>query len=236
VVGGDFYDVLPLGHGTTGIAVGDAVGHGLAAALVARDVVVGLRVALDRGRPPAGVFARLNRVLRAGLPGRAFASVVYAELRPDGRVAYVSAGHPPALCLRSGARRFLGRSGPVLGPFEQVSYRATRSRLAPGELLVLYTDGIVERRDPKGDLYGVERLAQVVEAHATEPLSEILERVFAQATDFGAGAPWSDDATLVIVRREASSGGVAAAGGRGHRLRSASASARHGADERRSPS
>ena len=199
VVGGDFYDFHELG-GTTGVVVGDAVGHGLSAALVARDVVVGLRVALDRRRPAPGVLARLNRVLRAGLPGRAFASLFYVEVHPDGRFEYVSAGHPPALCVTASSRRALRRGGPVLGPFEQVSFRRTRGRLRVGEMLVLYTDGIVERRNLQGETFAEHRLADVVASCADAPVQDILDRVFAQAMEFGNG-PWSDDATVVILRR-----------------------------------
>lgn len=164
-----------------GIAVGDASGHGLPTGLVARDVVVGLRVGLDRGMRIAGLLTRLNRVLRAGLPERAFASLFYVELRADGDLEYVSAGHPPALRVRRNGCTALRQGGPVLGPVEHVTYRRTSSRFERGETLLLYTDGLTERRAPDGELLGEERLAAEVAKHADPTPEVVIERVLARA-------------------------------------------------------
>lgn len=200
-VGGDLFDVFPFGKAGLGVAVGDAAGHGLPAALVARDVVVGLRVGLDRGMRIGGVLTRLNRVLRAGLPESAFASLFYAEVHGDGRLEYVSAGHPPALRVRRGGYTALRQGGPVLGPIEHVTYRRTSSRLEHGETLLLYTDGITERRSPNGELYGEERLAADVRAFADAPVDAVVEGLFERVRAFGGGAPWADDLTVVALRR-----------------------------------
>lgn len=200
-VGGDLFDFFPFGADTLGVAVGDASGHGLPAALVARDVVVGLRVGLDRGMRIGGVLARLNRVLRAGIPEGAFASLFYAEVHVGGVVEYVSAGHPPALRVGADGYTALRQGGPVLGPVEKVSYRRTSARLEVGETLVLYSDGITERRSPGGDLYGEERLAADVAAAAGQALASTLAEVVERVRAFGGGAPWGDDLTLVLLRR-----------------------------------
>lgn len=200
-VGGDLFDFFPFGPDTLGVAVGDASGHGLPAALVARDVVVGLRVGLDRGMRIGGVLTRLNRVLRAGIPESAFASLFYAEVHVGGSVEYVSAGHPPALRVAADGYTALRQGGPVLGPVEKVSYRRTSARLEVGETLVLYTDGITERRSPAGDLYGEERLAADVAAAAGQALDAALAEVVDRVRAFGGDAPWGDDLTLVLLRR-----------------------------------
>ncbi|MCC7136797.1 MAG: PP2C family protein-serine/threonine phosphatase [Planctomycetes bacterium] len=200
-VGGDLYDFFPFGPGTLGIAVGDASGHGLPAALVARDVVVGMRVGLDRGLRVGGVLSRLNRVLRAGVPERAFASLVYVEAHADGALEYACAGHPPPLLVRRHTYTALRQGGPVLGPVEHVAYRRTSARLERGETLVLYTDGVTERRDASGELYGEERLAAAVGARSGLPADAALEGVLDDVRAFGDGAPWADDLTLVLVRR-----------------------------------
>jgi hypothetical protein len=200
-VGGDLFDFFPFGQGVLGVAVGDASGHGLPAALVARDVVVGLRVGLDRGMRIAGVLARLNRVLRAGIPESAFASLFYVEIRPDGELEYVCAGHPPALRVRRVGYTALRQGGPVLGPLDQVAYRRTAARLERGETLVLYTDGITERRSPDGALFGEERLAAEVAALADRPVEGVIDGVIERVRAFGGGTPWVDDLTLVVIRR-----------------------------------
>lgn len=200
-VGGDLFDFFPYGRGALGVAIGDASGHGLPAALVARDVVVGLRVGLDRGLRISGVLTRLNRVLRAGLPESAFASLFYAELRPDGTLDYVCAGHPPALRVRRVGYTALRQGGPVLGPLEHVTYRRTAARLERGETLVLYTDGITERRSPDGALFGEERLAAEVAALADRDVEGVIDGVIERVRAFGGGAPWVDDLTIVVVRR-----------------------------------
>jgi hypothetical protein len=196
VIGGDFYDFLDLGAGRTGIAVGDAVGHGLSAALVARDVVVGLRVALDRRRPVASVLVKLNRVLRAGLPGRAFASLFYVELRPDGRFDYVSAGHPPGVCLGVGGPRVLRRGGPVLGPSRtrrsahecsctkaRCSCSTRTASSAPRPQGAQFSEDASSRRPPT----------------RTRPSARI-EHVVPSGHGLRRRRPWSDDATLVPRR------------------------------------
>ncbi len=200
-VGGDLFDFFSFGAGGLGVAVGDASGHGLPAALVARDVVVGLRVGLDRGMRIGGVLTRLNRVLRAGLPQSAFASLFYAEVHAGGVLEYVSAGHPPALLVRRNGYTALRRGGPVLGPVEHVTYRRTAARFVRGETLVLYSDGITERRAPDGELYGEERLAADVAAFADVSVDGVIEGVLGRVRAFGADAPWADDLTIVVVRR-----------------------------------
>ena len=115
----------------------------------------------------------------------------------------MSAGHPPGVCLGVGGPRALRRGGPVLGPFEDATFRRMKSQLHKGEVLVLYTDGIVERRDPQGAQLSEERLLAYVAADPDAPLDARIEHVFRQATEFGGGSPWSDDATLVLVRRTA---------------------------------
>jgi len=170
-VGGDVFDFFPFGAGALGLAVGDASGHGLPAALVARDVVVGLRVGLDRGMRIGGVLTRLNRVLRAGLPPRAFASRFYVELHAGGALECVSAGHPPALRVRRNGYTALRRGGPALGPIEHVIDRRTSARFERGETLVSYRDGLTERRAPDGEFYGEKRLAADVAAFADAPVA-----------------------------------------------------------------
>jgi sigma-B regulation protein RsbU (phosphoserine phosphatase) len=205
-VGGDFYDFHAFDGQMLGLAIGDASGHGLPAALLVRDVVTGLRMGIEKELKIATVFAKLNRVIhRSNLSSR-FVSVFYGELEADGNLIYVNAGHPPPLLFFRDPKRGTGElelklGGTVIGPLPEVEFRRGFARVLPGEVLVLCTDGILERRDARGEFFGTDRLRAIVREHQEAPAEEILEHLFATALRFGNDRPWEDDATAVIVKR-----------------------------------
>ncbi|HVQ27988.1 MAG TPA: PP2C family protein-serine/threonine phosphatase [Vicinamibacteria bacterium] len=205
-VGGDFYDFLTFGGEMLGLAIGDASGHGLPAALLVRDVVTGLRMGIEKDLKVAYVFSKLNRVIhRSNLSSR-FISVFYGELEADGNLIYVNAGHfPPILFFKNPAgpqmQMELATGGTVIGPLPEAQFRRGFARVRPGEVLVLCTDGILERRDAKGEFFGTEGLSAVVRQNMDAGAQEILDRVFETTIAFGEGRPFDDDATLVVVKR-----------------------------------
>jgi sigma-B regulation protein RsbU (phosphoserine phosphatase) len=201
-VGGDFFDYLPFDDELLGLAIGDASGHGLPAALLVRDVVTGLRMGIDKDLKIAQVFARLNRVIhRSNLSSR-FVSVFYGELEAGGNMVYVNAGHPPPLVIsRDGQVQGLATGGTVIGPLPEARFRHGHARLRPGDVLVMCTDGILERRSPDGEFFGDDRLRAAVQEAGTAGAAEILEHVFRTSTDWSRRRSWEDDATLVVVRR-----------------------------------
>jgi sigma-B regulation protein RsbU (phosphoserine phosphatase) len=200
-VGGDFYDFLAFDEEMLGLAIGDASGHGLPAALLVRDVVTGLRMGIEKDLKVAYAFEKLNRVIhRSNLSSR-FVSVFYGELEQDGTLVYVNAGHQPPLIFRADRIEALSVGGTVIGPLPEPKFRRGIARVGKGETLVLCTDGIVERRNRAGDFLGEDGLIRLVRAHEARPAEEILEIVFEQTQKFGDGKPWEDDATLVVVKR-----------------------------------
>ena len=205
-VGGDFYDFLSFGGEMLGLAIGDASGHGLPAALLVRDVVTGLRMGIEKDLKVAYVFSKLNRVIhRSNLSSR-FISVFYGELESDGNLIYVNAGHfPPILFFKDSPgpqhQMELATGGTVIGPLPEAHFRRGFARVRPGEVLVLCTDGILERRDAKGEFFGTEGLSAVVRQHMEAGAQEILDRLFEATVAFGEGRPFDDDATLVVVKR-----------------------------------
>jgi len=202
-VGGDFFDFLPFDDELLGFAVGDASGHGLPAALLVRDVVTGLRMGIEKDLKVAEVFARLNRVIhRSNLSSR-FVSVFYGELEAGGNVIYVNAGHPPPLLFSRDRMVELQTGGTVIGPLTEARFRQGLAWLELGDVLVLYTDGILERRNRAGDFFGRERLEGVVRDAWGQPAGVVLERVFEAAREFGKTRHWEDDATMVVLRRQA---------------------------------
>jgi serine phosphatase RsbU (regulator of sigma subunit) len=207
-VGGDFFDFHVFEGDMLGLAIGDASGHGLPAALLVRDVVTGLRMGLERELKATHVFTKLNRVIhRSNLSSR-FVSVFYGELEGDGNLTYVNAGHPPPLLFFQDAGKGSGyvelaTGGTVIGPLPEVQFHRGFARMRPREVLVLCTDGILERHDRAGEFFGTERLKAVVAERQDRSAGEILDRLFEAAIAFGDGRPWEDDATAVVVRRQA---------------------------------
>jgi len=204
-VGGDILDLIEVAPGILGIAVGDASGHGLPAALQARDVVTGLRMAVERDLKITAVLRRLNRVIhRSGLTSR-FVSLLYAELESDGNITWTNAGHDPGLILRAdGSLDTMRSTGIVMGPLEDAEYGRHMLRIGPGDLIVLYSDGVVERLDENEDEeFGLPRLEQEMRSSMAEGLdaSQICARMLERLRAFGGHSPLADDVTLLVIRR-----------------------------------
>ena len=212
-VGGDVYDVQKIETGVLGVMLADASGHGLPAALQARDVVIGLRMGQAKDEKIGTVVTRLNRVIHhSGLSSR-FISLFYGELEETGNLVYVNCGHPrPLLFNEIGDVFELKTSGPVLGPLPEAVYRRGYVNLRPGETLVLFTDGVTERAENQDDVhpdsdsppveYGQERLIALVRTICGRPSAEIAERIVDDVRNFGHGRPFSDDVSVMVVKRE----------------------------------
>ncbi|MBZ0090054.1 MAG: SpoIIE family protein phosphatase, partial [Thermoanaerobaculia bacterium] len=164
-VGGDFYDLIPITDKILGLAIADVSGHGLPAALQVRDIYMGLRMGLARDLKIVRTVERLNQIIHRSTLTSRFVSVFYGELELSGIFIYVNAGHPPPFHLSTaGDVRFLEEGGAVLGPVADATYERGFVRMQPGDLLVFYTDGMIEaipagaeEGDPDAE-YGVERL------------------------------------------------------------------------------
>jgi sigma-B regulation protein RsbU (phosphoserine phosphatase) len=206
LVGGDFYDYIPITEKILGLAIADVSGHGLPAALQVRDIYMGLRMGLARDFKIVRTVERLNDIIHRSTLTSRFVSMFYGELELNGLFIFVNAGHPPPFHLSaSGEVRTLEDGGPVLGPLSKASYERGVVQVAPGELLVLYTDGITEAGGPgdggKMEEFGVPRLVEVCQRHARQPAASIVEAVFAALDDFAGGRPANDDRTVLVVRR-----------------------------------
>jgi len=200
-VGGDWYDFLPLGEGALGLAIGDASGHGLPAALMARDVVIGLRMAVERELKAVHALEKLNRVLHHSTLSSCFASLLYGELEEHGAFFYYNAGHDAPLLIDESGCTLLRTGGTVLGPLHEARFRRHFAHVDRGAWLALYTDGLIERRSDAGELFGLERLQRVLLAGRELSAAALLERVFDELDRFGRGGAARDDETLVLVRR-----------------------------------
>lgn len=198
-VGGDWYDVVPLPGGRAAIVVGDVMGRGLAAAALMGQLRAALRAYAVQDQTPADVLTSADELVR-GLADDVLVTCVYAVADPrDGTVTLANAGHVPPLLLGPGnagegaPARALEATGPPLGTGGGEPYVERRLRLAPGQLLALYTDGLVERRDSDLDT-GVQALAG-----ALDPATPDLDAACAAAT---IGADRDDDVALLLVRAD----------------------------------
>lgn len=202
-VSGDLYDFLPISNRILGIAVADASGHGLPAALQARDVITGLRMGISENLKIVSTIEKLNRVIHRSTLVTRFVSLFYGELEKSGNFIYCNAGHPPGILYHDGAFIDLGLGGLVLGPDPDALYDRGYVSLSPGGVIVLYTDGITEATNLADESFGVHRLRQTIAENATLPAKSLAELIFQRVEAFSGRTRPRDDQTVVVVRRPA---------------------------------
>jgi len=200
-VGGDLFDYIPITDKILGLAIADASGHGLPAALQVRDIYTGLRMGLGRDFKIVRTVERLNDIIHASTLTSRFVSLFYGELEVNGSFIGVNAGHPPPFHLAAdGEVTYLDRGGPVLGPLPDATYDRSFVQMQPGGLLVMYTDGITETlRAGNGEEYRIERLVKAARACQGCTAAEVIDGVFADLETWSEGAPPQDDCTIVVV-------------------------------------
>jgi sigma-B regulation protein RsbU (phosphoserine phosphatase) len=206
-VGGDYYDFLALPDGKLGVALGDVSGKGIAAALTMASLQASLRAdAMRAGNDIAGLITRVNAMLYDASTEDRYATLFYAQYDPAAhRLSYVNAGHCPPILLHAAAKhgaveRLDQAGGTVVGLLPECAYEQAEVSLAPGDLLVIYTDGFSEAMNPDLTEWGEERLIQAIVACNGFPARDSITRIMQAADAFAAGAPQSDDMTLVILR------------------------------------
>jgi sigma-B regulation protein RsbU (phosphoserine phosphatase) len=199
-IGGDFFDYLDLPGGGFGFVLGDVSGKGLPAALLTAVVqgIFAIEASLDH--PPAEALARLNETLiRKAVQGR-FATLFYGVLSRDGRLTYTNAGHNPPLVLgRSGLRR-LSTGGTIVGIFPEASYEQETITLDPGDLVIVFSDGVTEAFNADWEEFGDARLIESVRENAALPPAALLEKVMTAVRGFVKDAVQSDDVSVLVLR------------------------------------
>jgi sigma-B regulation protein RsbU (phosphoserine phosphatase) len=202
VVGGDYYGYVAMVDGSLGVAIADVSGHGIGAALYMATAKGALQSEAREALSPTSIVSRVNEVLSADFSAAdMFATLFLARFRPDGRkITWTNAGHNPPLLLKaSGEVVPLSPCGPALGIVAGARWSDADTDFEPGDVLVIYTDGIVEARDRDRRFYGIDRLVEAVRRPA-RTAREIRENVLRDLAAHAApGAP-HDDMTLVIVR------------------------------------
>jgi len=201
IVSGDFYDFIPLSDSILGLAIADGSGHGLPAALVVRDIYMGLRMATDRDFKIIRTMEKLNHIIHRSRLTTKFVSLFYGELETGGILIYSNAGHNYPFLLKGNRVEHLKNGGPVLGPTPDATYTRGFAKLDPGDLLCLYSDGIVEAHDKFDREFGLDRLQRIVKQSRTRTAQEIGLEVLARVAKWGREG--EDDRTVVIVKATA---------------------------------
>ena len=200
-VGGDFYDFIALPDGRIGIVVGDVTDKGVPAALIMARTQSVLRGEAPRSPSPAQVLERANEILLPEMPARMFVTCLYMILEPEtGRVVYANAGHNLPYVRTAEGVIELRATGMPLGLLPGMDYPEHEAVLAPGESVLVYSDGLVEAHDRAGGMFGFPRLRELM---ATElPGSELLDHLLDELHGFvGRGWDQEDDITLVTLQR-----------------------------------
>ena len=231
-IGGDFYDFIPLDKEHLGLLIADVSDKGTPAALFMSLSRTLVRVSAAEIQSPAKALQRVNELIRSETRSGMFLTVFYGVLNwRTGRLTYANAGHNPPILWRSPAMAEAGRSpapakpmaglgtgeaghgtepqvttltakGIVLGVLENIALEERQITIEPGDILVLYTDGVTEPINEKGEEFGEERLVQVIASNSDKPCSVIVEGIHAAVSNFVGDQPPFDDYTLVGLKRK----------------------------------
>lgn len=200
-VGGDFYDFIDLPDGKIGVVVGDASSKGVPAALVMATTRTMLRASAQRLVEPGIVLERTNDVLCADIPRNMFVTCFYAVLDPAaGHIHYANAGHNLPYIRSGDGVAEMRATGWPLGLMPGVAYEEKQITVAPGDNLLLYSDGLVEAHDTTGDMFGNGRLTELM--HGPADAGTLIDRMLTHLSTFtGPDHEQEDDITLVALER-----------------------------------
>ena len=199
-VGGDYYDVTRISSHCWSAVVADVSGKGVSSALLASLLQGALLIVSEHPEAMGHRMERLNHFLLDRTGGEKYATVFYSLLHDDGRMFYVNAAHCPPIVVRAnGERSELEASGMPVGLIETAEFPVMEQRLAAGDKIVIYSDGVTEAQNLEKGFFGKKRLRAVVEAHAADSCAAIHDAIQDAVAAFTEGAAQSDDITLVVL-------------------------------------
>ena len=203
---GDFYDIFPLNSSHIGILVADVVDKGAAAALLMAFSRTLLRtLAEELPENPDRVLNNVNQRMVSYTDGSHFVTVFYGILDPEkNELVYSNAGHNPAIHLKAanGEMKMLKNTGMPLGLFDDQDWQQRKIQLDPGDLVVMYTDGVTDAQNPLYELYGMERFTSTIQANRKRPPAALEKLVVEDIDVFLDGAPQPDDMAMVILKKD----------------------------------
>jgi len=198
-IGGDFYDYVDLPTGAFGFALGDVAGKGPPAALLSAMMQGIFAAQAAASDTPSQTIARVNLALyKRGIESR-FVTLMYGSLEPDGRLTYCNAGHNPPLIIGPAGVRRLEVGGPIVGLFESAKFQEETVTMSPGDVLLVFSDGVSEAMSVEGDEYGEARIIETAQQHPGVTPNEMLQAIFTDVRAFTKGAAQSDDITALVL-------------------------------------
>jgi serine phosphatase RsbU (regulator of sigma subunit) len=202
-VGGDYYDVFPIGDGRTAFLIADVSGKGLGAALLTT-MLQGALSGMTLGTDPARVFTHVNRFLCDHAEVGRYATMFFGIVDDQGHLEFINAGHPSPFLVRHGKAQtaFTEGSYPI-GLVPEAEYTAAYLKLEPGDTLVLFSDGVTEAMDPDDEMFGMERLCDLLNEKHDATLDHLQKCVLESVENFARGERQADDLTLLLVRYRA---------------------------------
>lgn len=206
IVGGDFFDYLESDDKErVGVAIGDAASKGFSAAAQSLYVSGALRMGAEYQTKITAMVSRINNLVYETFPYERFVTLFYCELISDkkGLCQYVNAGQNPPMFYKSEINRIdsLSSTGPVLGPAPYQKYHSDSINFRKNDILLLYTDGIVEATNEKFEFFGEDRIKEVIVKHKDNNPKEICNKLIQEVEKFSSHGVYSDDRTIVVIKR-----------------------------------
>jgi phosphoserine phosphatase RsbU/P len=200
LVGGDYFDILPLDSKTLGICIADVAGKGMPAALLMSNLQAAVRGLSSLAVAPNLLCSRLNSIVYRNTESDRFITFFYAQLdAPTRRLTYVNAGHNAPFVVHSdGSHERLREGGTVLGVFDSRDYEMGLVQLSQGDRVILFTDGVTEACGLKGEEFGEARLLGFLNDHLKLSAHELQAEILKEVARFSGGR-WQDDATLLVL-------------------------------------
>lgn len=201
LVSGDYCDLISPDGETLYFMVGDVTGKGHAASMLMSHLHASFLALLTSGTQLADALARANRIFCESSLSTHFATLYCGKADPRGEIEYCLAGHPPPMLLSDGKVTRLEAVGLPLGLFCQQTYTLEHRRMTPGDLLLLFSDGVTEATDPETEFYGEDRLVTLLQEKAGATAQGMVQAVVNDLAAFRAGAEVGDDVTIMAIRR-----------------------------------
>ncbi|MFB3826240.1 MAG: SpoIIE family protein phosphatase [Bryobacteraceae bacterium] len=202
-VGGDYFDFFSYHDGSVAAMLGDVSGKGMPASLLAMGLQARVHVLAQQPGNLGEMMTRLNRITCLRCPSNRFITLFHCALHPgNNQLVYANAGHnPPVLVRANGEFEFLQGGGPVLGVLSMACYEQYATAMYPGDLVVLYSDGVTEAMNPQGEEFGEARLAELLRACRRHSAQGVVDAINKALAEWAAGTPYADDITIVAARR-----------------------------------
>lgn len=203
LLGGDYYDFFQISDDVVDVVIADVSGHGAAASLLMPSLAVALRLRARELQGPAEIMKDLDQVLRQITSSATFVTMFYARFDQGGRtLEYANGGHNPPLlvCSKNGECRFLEAGGPIMGILPGALFTNSIIPLEQGDILTLFTDGVIEQENEVGEEFSTDRLRDVVRSKDTEPARALVAHITDAVSAFAGASPQVDDLTVVVAK------------------------------------